>query len=71
MAVSDKAITLETNSGGSPVDTIALAANVPYDWRVGNADAFRLGTDVTGLFVTNASGDEARLQIEVLFDNTP
>lgn len=71
IAIADQALTLETNSGGSPANTITLAADVPYYWRVGHADAFKLTTDVTALFVTNASGVAARLQIEILFDPTP
>lgn len=70
---SDQDITVETNSGSAPTDTIALKAGVPYVW---NADlngyyANKITADVTDLYVTNASGAAALLELEVLTDATP
>lgn len=67
---SDKDVTFETNSGSSPVDTIALLADVPYVWHYQSYHACLLTTDVTAIFITNASGATATLQIEALYDAT-
>lgn len=68
--VSDKDVTFETNSGSSPVDTIALLADIPYVWHYQSYHACLLTTDVTAIFITNASGATATLQIEALYDAT-
>lgn len=74
--VSDQDVTVYTNdvSGGSPDETIVLAANVPFIWT----DNMRvhgytnvLQTTLTDLYVTNASGANAKFQVEVLVDPTP
>jgi hypothetical protein len=70
-AVSDQDITVETNNGGTPVNTLALKANVPYIWTTDSYDTFKLTADVTSLFVTNASGQNATLDIRSLVDPTP
>lgn len=69
--VSSQDVTFETNSGSSPADTIALKAGVPYVWHPTSYHAFLLGTDVTSIFITNASGSAATVQMEVLTDATP
>ncbi len=68
---SDQAITLETNDGSTPDDTLLLVADHPYDWDTDSEDDFVLGTDVTSIFVTNASGAAANLKIRLLLDSTP
>jgi hypothetical protein len=68
-AICDQDIVIETNDGGSPVDTITLTAGVPYWWRVGSAEAFALGTDVTSIFVTNTNA--GTLKIQAILDPTP
>lgn len=68
---SDYAMTVETNSGSSPGNTLALAANVPYRFCTGWYVAFKLTVDVTKLFLTNASGSTATLKIRALYDSTP
>lgn len=70
---ADQDMTLETNDGTTPADTINLKANVPY---VFNADLDQyftnlLTTDVTSIFMTNASGTNGTLELEVLTDPTP
>lgn len=69
--ISDAAITIETNDGTTPADTVTLAASVPYVWYTGKPDAFIFGTDVTDLYVTNSSGGAANLQILAVVDATP
>lgn len=69
--VSDQDVTFETNDGSSPDDTIALKAGVPYVWNTDSYDAFLLGTDVTAIFITNASGETATLEIRAVQDPSP
>lgn len=52
-------MTLETNSSGSPTDTIALKAGVPYIWTPGSYNICLITADVTKIFLTNASGAAA------------
>lgn len=67
---SDKAVTLKTNSSGSPVDTIVLAAGIPLVWNA-NLGANPFSADVTSLFVTNAAVSAAEMKIRILHDDTP
>lgn len=69
--VSDAAVTIETNDGTTPDDTMTLTAGVPYVWYTGKPEAFAFTTDITALYVTNSSGGAARLQIKALSDATP
>jgi hypothetical protein len=66
--VADTAMTLETNSSGSPANTLTLVAGLPYVWYTNKYDSFKLTTDVTALYVTNAAA--GRLQMEFLVDPT-
>jgi hypothetical protein len=68
---STQDVTLETNSGSAADDTINLLANVPYIWNTDSYDAFLLGTDVTALFITNASGASADISVDAVLDATP
>lgn len=68
---SDQDITLETNDGAVPDDTISMAADVPQLWSESDGAALRpLTVDVTGLYVTNASGSAATLKAWFLVDPT-
>lgn len=69
--VSTQDVTIETNDGATPTDTISLVANVPYMWTDASYHAFLLTADVTGLFVTNASGATANLTVFALSDPSP
>lgn len=68
---SNQDITFETNDGSTPDDTIALKANEPYIWHATSYDSFLLGTDVTSVFITNASGATATIYCSALYDATP
>lgn len=68
---STQDVTFETNDGAAPDDTIALKANEPYVWHDTSYDSFLLGTDVTSVFITNASGSTATITCVALFDPTP
>lgn len=80
MLASTQDVTIETNNSASGVcdDTIYLTANVPYSWTEDDAysppDASApclLTTDVTVMYVSNASGSSATLTIQQLVDATP
>jgi len=68
---SDQDVTFETNNGAAPDDTIALKASEPYVWHTQSYDSFLLSTDVTSVFITNASGSAAVIYCVALFDVTP
>ena len=69
--VSSQVVTIETNNGTTPDNTLTLAAATPYVWHDTDEDAFLLDTDVTSIFVTNASGSTANIVIVALSDPTP
>lgn len=68
---SDQDITIKTNSSGAPDDTLAIEANKEYSWNEDSLDACQLGTDVTTIYVANASGSTATLTIDAIQDATP
>ena len=69
--VSDQDVTLETNDGTTPTDTINLLANKPYIWKVGSYFANLLTADVTAFYFTNSSGAVATVDVEGVEDATP
>lgn len=69
--VSDRAVTLETNDGSSPDDTLVLKAGVPYIWNTDSYDTFQLTADVVVIYVTNASGASANIEMRCIQDATP
>jgi len=69
--LSDQAVTVETNSGSAPDDTITLKAGVPYVWNTDSYNSFLLTADVTALFVTNSGEQTATLQLRCIQDATP
>ena len=71
LIVSNKALTLETNSGSVPDDTITLVADEPLVWWTGSPHSNPLTADVTSIFVTEGASDEAILDIRTLQDATP
>lgn len=68
---SDQDVTIETNSSGSPDDTIEITANVPLIWTPDCGFDCPLTADVTAFFLANASGEDATLQVRLLQDSTP
>ncbi|MEK6799383.1 MAG: hypothetical protein AABZ12_10490 [Planctomycetota bacterium] len=69
--LSDKDLTVETNSPSAPTNTISLKANKPYIWHTDEYSTFKLTADVTSLYLTNAGAAAATLEMRVLFDPTP
>lgn len=69
--LSDKDVSIETNSGSAPDNTIALTANVPVVWYAGCGYSNPLTADTTKFYITNAGASEATVNIRVLQDSTP
>lgn len=69
--MSDKNVTLKTNSADTPDETISLLANRPYKWVSDSYFANLLETDITSIFITNASGGAATVQLSAVIDSTP
>lgn len=67
---SDEDVTIETNNGTTPDDTINLLAGVPLVWHASSYFDNPLTVDVTTFYVTSG-GVAATLVIEVLEDSTP
>jgi hypothetical protein len=73
--VAAGALTIKTNSSGSPANTITLAADVPFQWILGD-NALRdtanaaITTDITALYITNAGEAPVNLQLLSGFDPT-
>jgi hypothetical protein len=57
------ALTLKTNSSGSPQDTITLAADEPIVWLAGSGMPALFAGNITSGFVTNAGGSAVQLDI--------
>ena len=56
-------MTIDTNNGGAPDDTLVLKANQPVDWMENDEHVKLLTTDVTAMFVTQAGTSAATLKI--------
>lgn len=69
--LSDQDLLMEVNDADGAGGSMSLLAGVAYVWTSDSYDTFKLGTDVTGLFMTNASGSAARFQLWAIVDATP
>ena len=70
--VADGVVTIETNNGTTPDDTIVTVANEPIVWAEGDKLANPIGTDVTtNIFCTTGSGSAVQLEIRMVQDPTP
>jgi len=69
--LSDQAVTIETNNGAAPADTFSMLADTPLVWHSTDYHANPLSVDVAALYITNASGSTANIDIRVLQDTTP
>lgn len=68
---STYAITVETNDGTTPDDLITVAAGVPVVWYTDCDHDNPFTADVTAMYISNASGETATIEIHVLQDSTP
>lgn len=64
---ASQAMTVKTNSSGSPQETFTLAAGTPVVFVDGDTAIF--AGDVTSLFITNASGSLATFNLVAAVDN--
>lgn len=69
------ALTLKTNSSGSPANTITLADGVPFSWIQNNGaladtSGAAITTDITALYVTNGTAAAVSLKFATLLDPT-
>jgi hypothetical protein len=69
-AISTQDVTIETNDGSAPDDTITLKAGVPVWWAASSSLASPFTADVDSIFVTNAGDKAATVNIRVLYDAT-
>jgi hypothetical protein len=60
-------MTLETNSGSTPADTITLKAGIPRIWFVGFQGVNPFTVNVTSFFLTNASGQQGIFEGRILY----
>lgn len=68
---SDQDITIETNDGTTPDDTLTITANNPVIWYTGCFYSNPITTNITtNIFVTNSSGSTATLYMVVGQDAT-
>lgn len=68
---SDYAVTIETNDGTTPDDTLSIAAGIPFLWLSGSGITCPITATVTKFYITNASGSTATVKIRALVDGTP
>lgn len=66
----DQDVTVETNSGSSADETFALKAGAPYIWSTDACFTNKFATDLTDLFITNASGTACTFKAVFLVDPT-
>jgi hypothetical protein len=64
--LAENAMTIKTNSSGSPANTVNLLAGVPYEYGEGGYSTLVLTTDVTAIYVTSTLG--GRLRILAILD---
>lgn len=74
--LSTKDVTVETNSASTPDNVFTLKANVPFIWQAGgpalrDTAGAAVTVDIAKLYVTNASGAAAAIEMRVLQDSTP
>jgi hypothetical protein len=68
--LSDRDLTVKTNSSSTPANTLNLKANEPQTWNEKSGLVSPLTVDVTALYVSNAAASPATLQIIVIYDPT-
>ena len=70
---ADQDLTIKTNSSGAPDNTINLNGGTPFEWQSDSYYTNLLTTDITKIYVTNASSPATAttLYLRVLQDATP
>ncbi len=67
--VSDKALTLKTNSSGSPQETLSLVAGSQVVWTTNSTHACPFSDDITAFYLSNAGVAPARFRVECLLSS--
>lgn len=68
---SSQTITVKTNSAGTPQETFTIEPGHPLLWTEKMPIANPFAGNVTAMFVSNASGAQADVEIRVGHDSTP
>lgn len=68
--LADQDMTLETNSGSSPGNTITLKANIPFWWSSTSGESNPFTSNITALYATHAGATDGTLEIRALYDST-
>jgi hypothetical protein len=63
---SSQALTIKTNSSGSPTQTLTLTAGQALVWGTDHVEANPITADVTKLFLSNDTANIATVKIRVL-----
>jgi hypothetical protein len=68
---ASETVTLETNSAGSPAETITITKDKPLVWYEGCGWANPFATDVTAVFLSRGSAGNATVNLRFGYDATP
>lgn len=71
MILSDQDVLLEVNDGAGAGGSENLLAGIAYVWYETSYFTNKFSADWTSVFITNASGSTANIQILALTDATP
>ena len=73
LIIVDGELTIETNDGAAPDDTITMGGDDEevYVWTEEDQDTVILTADVTALYLTNASGATVNFKLLAVYDVTP
>jgi hypothetical protein len=68
---SNATVTLETNNAATPIHTVALVGGFPVTWNINDPHTTKFATtDVTTVYITNASGGSATVKWEFGLDSS-
>lgn len=68
---ASETVTLETNSGSAPAETITITKDKPLVWYTGCGWANPFGTNITALFLTRATAGDSLVNMRFGYDATP
>jgi hypothetical protein len=69
--VLDQNNEVKTNNAQNPDQTVTFWANIPYEYSCQGYVAFLFTTNITKLFITNTTGNELTLRMDLGVDPTP
>lgn len=68
---SDVTVTIETNSGSAPDNTLTVTGGKPIIWYTGCGWTCPLTVDIDDIYVTRGTSGAAAVEIRILQDGTP